>query len=51
MMLVTMNIRDQIVSRFAGRSFRAEKFGAHVVIDSDYARAVGGETPDSFRAN
>jgi hypothetical protein len=50
-MLVTTNIRDQIVSRFPGRSFGAEKFGAHVVVDPDYTRAVGGETPDRFRAN
>ena len=50
-MFVTANTRDQVVADFFGRSFGAEKFCPHVVIDPDHGRALAGETLDRFRAN
>ena len=45
---VTSNIRDQIVARFFGGSFGAEKFCAHIIIDADNPRAPVSETLDRF---
>ena len=50
-MFVSANVRNQIVARFFRGSFRAEKLFSHVIIDSDHARALAGETLDGFRAD
>ena len=50
-MFVTANIRNQIVARFPGRSFGAEEFRAHVVVDPDHAHVVAGEALYAFRAD
>src|SRR5207247_1613517 len=50
-MFVTANVRDQIVARFFGGSFSAEKLCTHVVVDPDDARAVTGEALYAFRAD
>src|SRR5262249_21759762 len=50
-MLVTPNVRDQIVARFFRGSFGAEKFCAHVVVYPDDARAFTREALYTLRAN
>ena len=51
MMFVIAKVRDQVVAGFFRGSFVAEKFCAHVVVDSKDTRALSREAPHAFRAN
>ena len=46
---VIANVRDQIVARFFCGSFGPKELSAHIVVDSDDARAFAREAPDRFR--
>src|ERR1700722_17776284 len=50
-MFVAANVLEQSIPRLFGRSLRAEKLRAHVVIDSDHARTVVGKVFNGLRAN
>src|SRR6266478_3608876 len=50
-MFVTSNGFQQIVARFFGGSFRAEKLRPHVVVDSHHTHSIPGEALDCFRTD